>query len=98
MSALDYMFSSNSNISIDMAVKNSHYIDDIFVNVTGVESMIDWVLFTVDEDDSDGWGWDFTVPREGGFYQFYSIGFLDGSREPNPGGYDARCWYSSGGP
>jgi hypothetical protein len=98
MSALDYTFSSNSYITIDMAVKNSHYIDDIFLNVTSVESMIDWVLFAVDEDDSDGWGWDFAFPRDVGFYQFFSIGFLDGSRESNPGGYDTRCWYSSGGP
>jgi FlaG/FlaF family flagellin (archaellin) len=96
--AVEYTFSSDSRIIIDLAVKNSHFIDDVYVNVTSVETMIDWELFAIDEDDSDGWGWDFTVPRDSGFYQFYSIGFLAGSQESVPGGYDARCRYVSGGP
>lgn len=93
-----YTFASDSYIVIDMAVKNSHFIDDVFVNVTRTETIVDWNSYGIDTDGSDGWNWMFSFPQDTGFYEFFSSGYLDGSRESDPLQYDAKCVYNPGGP
>ena len=98
LKATDYTFSTESYILIDMVVKNSHFIDDIYVNVTSTETVVDWTNFGIDIDGSDGWNWEFTFPNNNGFYEFFSIGYLAGSRESDPVQFDAKCMYGPGGP
>jgi hypothetical protein len=98
LKSTDYTFSTESYILIEMAVKNSHFIDDIYVNVTSTETVVDWTIFGIDMDGSDGWNWPFTFPNGNGFYEFFSIGYLDGSRESDPVQFDTKCVYGPGGP
>ena len=80
-----------------MVVKNSHFIDDIYVNVTSTETVVDWTFFGIDIDGSDGWNWGFNFPKSDGFYEFFSSGYLDGSRESDPVEFDAKCMFGPGG-
>ena len=91
----DYTFSQNSYISIatDVGSNDNYYVDDIYVNITAAESTIDWSLFAIDENGLDGWSWNFNFPNDQGYYEFYSIGFLEGSREDKPGIYETKCQY-----
>lgn len=53
-----------------------------------------WTNFGV--DGSSPWSWTFTFPSGFGYYQFYSRGYDNsGNHEGAPGGYDARCGYTT---
>ena len=51
-----------------------------------------WVMFGVDNDESDGWSWSFSTPEGDGYYEFYTIAVdRAGNTESPPEEADARC-------
>ena len=52
-----------------------------------------WIFYQTDEDDFDGWSWNFNSPQGTGYYQFYSIRHLQNNNnekiESAPPGPDA---------
>jgi len=44
---------------------------------TDNETWINWTFYEKDLDGYDGWLWDFEAPNGSGFYQFYSIRYVD---------------------
>lgn len=49
-------------------------------------------LFGIDNDNADGWSWEFTAPEGDGYYEFYSIAVdVAGNREEAPSVADARA-------
>jgi flagellin-like protein len=70
-------------------------IDDL--SITGEPTFgSDWQVWssTANPDMNHPWQWDFDFPDGPGYYEFYSIGYLDGSYESAPSSADARCRYN----
>jgi hypothetical protein len=54
---------ANGIVSLDLYYRYSN--DNVNWN--------EWVLFDTDNDESNGWSWEFNSPNGTGYYQFYSI-------------------------
>lgn len=71
-----YPFEQSSKFTIEGNVKTADgriSLDLYYRYSNDNSSWSDWILYDTDNDDSDGWSWEFSAPELPAYYQFYSI-------------------------
>ena len=93
-----YTFPTDMQVKFICDAQNNNddvYIDQIYVNATE-GSPTNWLIWndTSNPDLISPWSWNLDFPYGTGFYEFYSIGSIDGNDESPPIIADSRCYYN----